>query len=263
MAARFIKPLMRAFLDTTGRAAPGAKLYFYETESETPKATYSDVGLTTPNTNPVIANSTGRFGPIFLSDGYYKVILKDTDDATIWTEDKVGVEDGAAIYLTIENNLSDVQEASVALDNIGGVPLARNLTAGIGLTGGGTLENDRTFDVDFATEEEVEAATEEEKAISPATLPAGIAAYITDNVSIPEIDDGSDSDEVDFPIGHHVVVNSSSVPDRNKTATIYLDTGATGRYTTTSGGETLLGTWRSRGQISTTGNDSVLMQRVG
>ena len=90
MAVRFVMPYQTAFLDTTGRAAPGSKLNFYVTETSTRKNTYSDQNLTTPNANPVVANSAGRFSDIFLEAGLYKVVLTDSSDVVIWTADPVG-----------------------------------------------------------------------------------------------------------------------------------------------------------------------------
>jgi hypothetical protein len=56
-------------------------MYFYESLTVTPKDTYSDEALTTPNTNPVIADSQGQFGDIFLS-GAYSCKLTDASDVT-------------------------------------------------------------------------------------------------------------------------------------------------------------------------------------
>jgi hypothetical protein len=78
--ARLILPYQSVF-DLNGDPLPGAKMYFYESGTVTPKDTYSDEALTTPNTNPVIADSQGQFGDIFLS-GAYSCKLTDSDDVT-------------------------------------------------------------------------------------------------------------------------------------------------------------------------------------
>jgi hypothetical protein len=78
--ARLILPYQSVF-DLNGHPLPGAKMYFYESGTVTPKDTYSDEALTTPNTNPVIADSQGQFGDIFLS-GAYSCKLDDADDVT-------------------------------------------------------------------------------------------------------------------------------------------------------------------------------------
>jgi hypothetical protein len=74
-----------------GNGAPyiAAKAYFYETGSTTPKATYSNAGLTSANANPVVADANGRFGDIYLVAGRYKVVLTTSADVAIDTLDPV------------------------------------------------------------------------------------------------------------------------------------------------------------------------------
>ena len=87
MSNRFFMPRATAF-DLNGDPISGGKLWFYEAGTSTPRATYSDAGLTVANSNPVVANSAGRFGEIFLTPAVgYKVVLTDADDAVIWTAD--------------------------------------------------------------------------------------------------------------------------------------------------------------------------------
>jgi hypothetical protein len=87
MSNRFFMPRASAF-DINGDPISGGKLWFYEAGTSTPRATYSDAGLTIANANPVVANSAGRFGEIFLTPAVgYKVVLTDADDAVIWTAD--------------------------------------------------------------------------------------------------------------------------------------------------------------------------------
>lgn len=103
MSALFTPPRY-APMSGNGTSYPAAKLYFYETGTSTPKDTYSDAGLTTPNANPVVADANGLFGSIYLETGDYKVILKDADDNTLWTVDpQSGL--GAADTLTTRGDL--------------------------------------------------------------------------------------------------------------------------------------------------------------
>lgn len=89
MAQTFYLPIQRVF-DNLGLLGAGFKLNFFLTSTTTPKDTFSDVALTIPNTNPVIADSTGRFTQIFVEDlADYKAVLTDADDNTIWTSDPV------------------------------------------------------------------------------------------------------------------------------------------------------------------------------
>ena len=91
-------------VDGNGLSMAGAKIEFYTTGTSTPKATYSDSGLTTPNANPVVADANGLFGPIYLASGDYKAILKTSAGVTVATRDPVpGL--GAGDTLTTRGDL--------------------------------------------------------------------------------------------------------------------------------------------------------------
>lgn len=72
----------------SGSIANGWKVYTYVAGTSTNKDTYTDYLEGTPNTNPVILDARGE-ATIYWS-GTYKVIVKDADDVTIWTEDNYG-----------------------------------------------------------------------------------------------------------------------------------------------------------------------------
>lgn len=103
MAALF-NPFLQA-IDGNGDPIVGAKLYFYTTGTSTPQDTFaqSDLASGSENTNPVIADSDGRFGPIYLGTTDYKVILKDASDVTIETLDPLLVPTTSVI--TTEGDL--------------------------------------------------------------------------------------------------------------------------------------------------------------
>lgn len=84
----FYMPRAQAF-DTSGLLISGAKLNFYEAGTSTRKNTYSDALLTTANANPVVANSVGLFGPIFMGTGEYKVVFTDASDTELWSVDEL------------------------------------------------------------------------------------------------------------------------------------------------------------------------------
>lgn len=86
MPRRFVSPVQAEY-DGSGDPLSGAKLYFYAEGTATPQDTYSDTALTVANANPVVADSAGRFGDIFLSALGYKVVLKDSSDVEIWSKD--------------------------------------------------------------------------------------------------------------------------------------------------------------------------------
>jgi hypothetical protein len=80
-AARFHLSREQVFTNA-GLPAAGAKLFFYTTGTLTALATYSNAALSTLNSNPVVADSNGRFGDIFLQDQTYRVIMRDSTEAT-------------------------------------------------------------------------------------------------------------------------------------------------------------------------------------
>lgn len=84
--------------DNNGNPLSGAKLYAYDAGTVTPKNTYSDTGLTTPNSNPIVADSAGRFGTIFLTTGNYKFELRTSADVVVWTQDNVEGTPGTSTF---------------------------------------------------------------------------------------------------------------------------------------------------------------------
>lgn len=88
MANRFFSPNQQ-FADNTGLPYAGGSLAFYASGTSTPLTTYSDSALTIANTNPVVLDSAGRSGNIFLQNLAYKVVLSDVNSNIIWTDDPV------------------------------------------------------------------------------------------------------------------------------------------------------------------------------
>lgn len=86
--SRYSNPFGYAYAPN-GQPIPGALLYFYNGNSSTPADTYSDANITTPNSNPVVADSTGTYPSIFLHPAItYKVTETYpvvSGGATIWT----------------------------------------------------------------------------------------------------------------------------------------------------------------------------------
>jgi microcystin-dependent protein len=102
--------------DSNGVPLVGGQLFTYITGTSTPLATYSDVNLTVPNSNPIVADGNGRFGSIFLGQTQaYKIQLytaipagASQSDSTpssplgtqIWTEDPCGPAAGGVQTVT-------------------------------------------------------------------------------------------------------------------------------------------------------------------
>lgn len=79
MTTQFHMPFRPAF-DSNAKMIPGAQVWFTLEGTNTPTPVYSDVGLTTPLTNPVVASAVGRLVPIYLDpDVSYRARIYDED----------------------------------------------------------------------------------------------------------------------------------------------------------------------------------------
>ncbi len=79
------------FFSDAGVPLVGGKVYTYAAGTTTPLATFQDSTGTVSNTNPIILDSRGEAN-IWLSPSLaYKFILKDANDAPIWTVDNINL----------------------------------------------------------------------------------------------------------------------------------------------------------------------------
>ena len=95
--------------DSNGDPLAGGKVYSYEAGTSTAKATYSNAGLTTANTNPIILNSRGE-ADVYLASGATKLVVKTAADVTVWTLDNIstGTDGGVGtILITGDTTLTD------------------------------------------------------------------------------------------------------------------------------------------------------------
>lgn len=116
--------LRATFTDKCGKPLIGGKVFSYEGNSLTPKTTYTDAFMSTPNTNPVVLDETGK-ADIFL-DGTYRFQVFSRDGVLI--EDKNNVSNILDLGPIIERldqfntdfqkNISDFQnEKAAALED--------------------------------------------------------------------------------------------------------------------------------------------------
>jgi hypothetical protein len=75
--------------DDEGERAIGAKIYFFDAGTSTPRATYSDAALSVANTHPVVADGNGRWPKVFLQYGSYKETATTAGGTTLWTTDDI------------------------------------------------------------------------------------------------------------------------------------------------------------------------------
>ena len=135
----FIQPWQSPL--NTGVVMPGAKLFFYIATTATKQNTYTTSALSTPHSNPVVADGNGRFAAIWLDPELaYKVVLTTTGDsdppvAAILTEDNVRA-DVVRIF-----DVSSVTEPGLLVySNYATASRQANITSiTYGVSGGGTF----------------------------------------------------------------------------------------------------------------------------
>lgn len=97
--------ILREF-SNSGKLGSGFKLHFYESQTDTRKAVYTDVAGTIPATNPVICNASGYPGAIY-GKGLYRVLITDNFDIQVVPPiDNFGADvgaDGDATYVACVN----------------------------------------------------------------------------------------------------------------------------------------------------------------
>jgi hypothetical protein len=80
------------FFTNSGAVLTGGKIFTYAAGTTTPQATYINASGSTPHSNPIILDASGRVpsGEIWLTDGLlYKFLLKDANDVLIGTYDNI------------------------------------------------------------------------------------------------------------------------------------------------------------------------------
>lgn len=72
------------FFDNAGNPLSGGKVFTYAAGTLTPLASYTDRGGGTPNSNPVVLDSAGRADIWLATNAAYKLIVKDSTEATTY-----------------------------------------------------------------------------------------------------------------------------------------------------------------------------------
>ena len=83
----------------TGAPRVGAKAYFYQAGSSTPITTYTTASYAVAHANPVESVSNGFFPAIYVNpaeNSTFKLVITDSADVTIWSEDNVPATDVSA-----------------------------------------------------------------------------------------------------------------------------------------------------------------------
>lgn len=104
---------------------PSGQLTVYTAGTTTKATTYSDVNLTTPNLNPLIADANGLFGPIYVPTGTYKIDYADASGVVVFTQDNI-----ASVQVSsTTSNIIDIADGRLTLVSGTPVPSADVTTA--------------------------------------------------------------------------------------------------------------------------------------
>ena len=76
-------------LDENGEPYSGAKAYFFNASTTTPRSTYTDAALSIPFDHPVVANANGVFPMVYLQQGDYRLRITDANDVTLSDDDGI------------------------------------------------------------------------------------------------------------------------------------------------------------------------------
>lgn len=96
------------FFDINGRPLVNGKVFYYEPNTETPKATYADADSTIPNTNPVVLD--GRGEAAIWGTGMYRQVLVDANGVQIW--DTI-VKDPASSFDQFAQDLANANDPAL------------------------------------------------------------------------------------------------------------------------------------------------------
>src|SRR5687768_4622610 len=91
MPQLFVLPRQVA-LDDDANPYAGALAYFYQTGTTTPQSVYVDIGITTPHTHPLVADSSGRFPKAYYdpsATANYRIRVTTADGVQIYQEDDI------------------------------------------------------------------------------------------------------------------------------------------------------------------------------
>lgn len=159
MAAELFTPPSRA-LDSNANPLSGARWFFYATGTTTPQAVYADSALTTPLSNPVVADSGGKFPAIYFdASKVYRGILRTADNATTihdfdpinQASDSFILPGAGAVSRSIQDKLRDlpsIKDYGAVGDGVTNDTAA--FTAAVAV-GGSIYVPDGTYMVDYIT----------------------------------------------------------------------------------------------------------------
>lgn len=172
----------------------------------------------------------------------YDALLKAIADLTVAADQIIyatGASSVAATALTsFARTILDDADAAAVQATLGVPPNGRTVSAAGLATGGGDLSANRTITVTEASSSEATTGTASDVVMTPRRVQDALDALIYT---------GSTQNNLVFPVGSYLWVNTPTVATRNQTYAIYLSGVSDHGFTTTPSGTALTGTWRARG----------------
>lgn len=107
----------------------GAQIFVFDFGTTNPKTTFSDVALTVPNADPIVADADGIFGDIFV-DIQCSMELQTSASVQVYTADVFAPEDG----------ITTLAAADVAITDTGGFYTGTDVEAALQEIGTGWFE---------------------------------------------------------------------------------------------------------------------------
>lgn len=162
---------------SAGVPISGAKAYFYQAGTTTDITTYQDSGEVTPHAQPVVADASGIFAPIYVSNATFKAVFKNASDVTILTVDNItnGSSTFSDATWTLQDNADATKQLQLQLSGIT-TGTTRTWTApdasGTVVLSSTTASATAAGIVELATDAETKTGTDTARAITPANLTA-------------------------------------------------------------------------------------------
>jgi hypothetical protein len=108
-------------LSTAGVRLPGAKLYFTQSGTSTAQNTYTDIALSVAHSNPVVADASGEFDPIYLDPSLpnYRVKLTTSADVQVFQIDDVPSNNNEGVSFRITGDAPELilEEEDASVNN--------------------------------------------------------------------------------------------------------------------------------------------------
>jgi hypothetical protein len=115
MAGTLTPTPYQTVLDSTGVAVSGAKITTTDTGTGVNAATYTSADLSAANTNPIVADSAGRYVAYLPAGSNFTFAITTSADVAIETQTNVQAVPGAAVNLDIEGTVGEAVTAGQVL----------------------------------------------------------------------------------------------------------------------------------------------------